>query len=91
MFLLSLYLLDTSKTSHASKMLDIIGICVNNFNETVTLKKLYAFLRRLFNEQVIHFFNICMLRAIAGNTFHINIFLTLCIQFVLCMDCQLMK
>ena len=38
MFLLSLYLLDivnTSKTSHASKMLNIVGICVNNYNETV--------------------------------------------------------
>ena len=36
MFLLSLYLLDivnTSKNSHASKMLGIVGICVNNFNE----------------------------------------------------------
>ena len=38
MFLLSLYLLDivnNSKTSHASRMLDIVGICVNNFNETL--------------------------------------------------------
>ena len=38
MFLLSLYLLDivnTSKTSHAFKMLDIVGICVNNFNKTL--------------------------------------------------------
>ena len=34
MFLLSLYLLDIvniSKTNHASKMLDIVGICVNKF------------------------------------------------------------
>ena len=31
------------------------------------------------------------LRAIAGNTSHIKIFLILCIQFVLCMDCQFMK
>ena len=31
------------------------------------------------------------LRAIAGNTTHIEIFLLLCIQFVLCMDCQFMK
>ena len=43
MFLLSLYLLDTSKTSHASKMLGIVGICVNYFNETLVLKKTYAF------------------------------------------------
>ena len=35
MFLLSLYLLDTSKTSHASKMLDIVGISVNYFNKTL--------------------------------------------------------
>ena len=39
MFLLSLYLFDiantSSKTSHASKMLDIVGICVNNFKETL--------------------------------------------------------
>ena len=38
----SLYLLDivnTSKTSHASKMLDIVGICVNNFNKTLVLNK----------------------------------------------------
>ena len=31
------------------------------------------------------------LRAIAGNTSRIKIFLILCIQFVLCMDCQFMK
>ena len=31
------------------------------------------------------------LRAIAGNTSHQKIFLILCIQFVLCMDCQFMK
>ena len=31
------------------------------------------------------------LREIAGNASHIKIFLTLCIQFVLCMDCQFMK
>ena len=38
MLLLSLYLLDivnTSKTSHASKMLDIVGICVYILNETL--------------------------------------------------------
>ena len=38
MFLLTLYLLNiinTSKTSHAFKMLDIFGICVNDFNETL--------------------------------------------------------
>ena len=39
MFLLSLYLLDTvntSKTSHASKFVDIVGrIYVINFNETL--------------------------------------------------------
>ena len=28
-----------SKTSHASKMLAIVGICVNTFNETLVLKK----------------------------------------------------
>ena len=33
----------------------------------------------------------CMLRATAGNTSHIKIFLILCIQFVLCLDCQFMK
>ena len=32
-----------------------------------------------------------LLRAIAGNTSHIKIFLIVCIQFVLCMDCQFMK
>ena len=32
-----------------------------------------------------------ILRAIAGNTSRIKIFLILCIQFVLCMDCQFMK
>ena len=46
-FLLSLNLLDivnTSKNSHTSKMLGIVGICVNDFNELfVGLKKLYAF------------------------------------------------
>ena len=31
------------------------------------------------------------IRAVAGNTSHIKIFLILCIQFVLCMDCQFMK
>ena len=31
------------------------------------------------------------LRAIAGNTSRIKIFLILCIQFVLCMDCRFMK
>ena len=31
------------------------------------------------------------LRAVAGNTSHIKISLILCIQFVLCMDCQFMK
>ena len=31
------------------------------------------------------------LRAVAGNTSHIKIFLILCIQFVLCMDCQFKK
>ena len=30
------------------------------------------------------------LRAIADDTSHIEIFLILCIQFVLCMDCQIM-
>ena len=52
MFLFSLYLLDivnASKTSHASKMLDVVCICVNNLNETLFFfkkkrtKKLYAF------------------------------------------------
>ena len=41
MFLLSLCLLDIvdiSKTSHASIMLDIVGIRVINFNETLILK-----------------------------------------------------
>ena len=36
MLMLSLYLLDivnTSRTSHASKMLDIVGMYVNTFNE----------------------------------------------------------
>ena len=32
-----------------------------------------------------------LLRAIAGNTSHIKIFSIVCIQFVLCMDCQFMK
>ena len=32
-----------------------------------------------------------VLRAFAGKTSHIEIFLILCIQFVLCMDCQFMK
>ena len=32
-----------------------------------------------------------LLRAIAGKTSHIKIFLIVCIQFVLCMDCQFMK
>ena len=32
-----------------------------------------------------------LLRAIAGNTSHIKIFLIVCIQFVLSMDCQFMK
>ena len=32
-----------------------------------------------------------VLWAIAGNTSHIKIFLIVCIQFVLCMDCQFMK
>ena len=55
MFLFSLYLLDivnALKTSHVSKMLDNVGICVNNLNETFFLKKnkkLYAFLRRLYD------------------------------------------
>ena len=31
------------------------------------------------------------LRAVAGNTSHIKIFLIFCIQVVLCMDCQFMK
>ena len=31
------------------------------------------------------------LMAVAGNTSHIKIFLILCIQFVLCMNCQFMK
>ena len=55
MFLLSLYLLDnvnTSKTTHVSTMLDIVGIYVN---ETLVLKNLNAFLRRPYNEQVIQF------------------------------------
>ena len=57
MFLLSLNLLVivyTSKNSRASKMLDIVGICVNNFNETLVLKKM-PYLRRPYNEQVIQF------------------------------------
>ena len=32
-----------------------------------------------------------LLGEIAGNTSHIKIFLIVCIQFVLCMDCQFMK
>ena len=32
-----------------------------------------------------------LLRAISGTTSHIEIFLILCIQLVLCMDCQFMK
>ena len=46
-----LYLLDivnTLKPSHASKMLDIVRICVDNINET-----LVCVLRRPNNEQVI--------------------------------------
>ena len=31
------------------------------------------------------------LRAIAGNTSRIKIFLILCIKFILCMDCRFMK
>ena len=31
------------------------------------------------------------LRAVAGNTSNVKIFLILCIQFVLYMDCQFMK
>ena len=31
------------------------------------------------------------LMLVAGNTSHIKIFLILCIQFVLCMNCQFMK
>ena len=47
MFLLSLYLLDiinTSKTSRASKMRGIVGICIINFNETL-VKKNFMHLR----------------------------------------------
>ena len=51
--------INTSKTCHASKMLDIVGICVNNFNETFFffffLKKTLCILRRPYNEQVIRF------------------------------------
>ena len=39
---MSLYLLDivnTLKTSHASEMRDIVGICVIDFNETLVLEK----------------------------------------------------
>ena len=42
MFLLSLYVLDivnTSKTGHASKIFDIVRICVNNFNKTIVFEK----------------------------------------------------
>ena len=59
MFLLSLYLFDivnTSKNSHASKMLGIVGICVNNFNEMfVGFKNTLRILRRPYNEQLIQF------------------------------------
>ena len=51
MFLLSLYLLDivnTSKNRHASKMLGIVSICFNNFNEMfVGLKKITHFKKTL--------------------------------------------
>ena len=36
-------------------------------------------------------YSMVTLRAIVGNTSHIEIFLLLCKQFVLCMDCQFMK
>ena len=53
-FMFSLYLLyivNTSKNSHASKMLGIVGICVNNFNEIfVGKKKTLRILRRPYNE-----------------------------------------
>ena len=58
MFLLNLYffvIINTSKTSHESKMHDIFGICVINFNETLVFKKLYAYLRSPLNEQVMKF------------------------------------
>ena len=32
-----------------------------------------------------------ILRAIVGYTSHVKLFLMLCIQFVLCMECQFMK
>ena len=38
-----------------------------------------------------YFCDLICLRAIAGNTSRIKIFLILCIQFVLSMDCQFMK
>ena len=42
MFLLNLYffvIINTSKTSHESKILDKFGICVINFNEKLVFKK----------------------------------------------------
>ena len=52
LFLLRHYLLDivnTSENSHMSKMLNIVGISVDNFNETLVFLK-----KRTYNEQVIH-------------------------------------
>ena len=40
---------------------------------------------------MVKWFKPTSLQAVAGNTSHIKIFLILCIQFVLCMDCQFMK
>ena len=71
-------IVNASKTSHASKMLDVVGICVNNLNETLFFfkkknKKTICILRRLYNEQVIHFFlNICMLNNNLMITGHQN-------------------
>ena len=38
-----------------------------------------------------HLLFFTILRVVAGNSSHIKIFLILCLQFVLCMDCRFMK
>ena len=49
MFLLRLVLLDivnTTKRSYASKMLDIVGICVNYFHKTLVFKKTFMYFKK---------------------------------------------
>ena len=50
-------IVNTLKTSHASKMRDIVGICDVDFYETLVLEKKMplCILRRLCNEHVIQF------------------------------------